>query len=269
MTAGAYFELSADGTFCPTHYAQSRWGDDHLNGRAVVALVASVLDAEFGHPEFTPARLTVDLFRAARGAPLTVLTRLVRNGNRVRNAECDIIQGDKQIVRAVLAQYRRAEPPRGAEWQPNATFTPPVGVEDPQELYVASGGIGWTRSIADHQNTGRKRCLHASTTAVRGQRNSPLVNAAIAAEGTSLVTNLGTRGVGFINGDLTLALARVPDDGWIGVQADSHWAAEGISVGTATLFDASGPFGSGMVTAVANPAAQIDFTNDPYPDRIL
>ena len=79
------------------------------------------------------------------------------------------------------------------------------------------------------------------------------------AESTSLVTNLGTHGVGYINGDLTVGLARLPVDDWVGAQADSHWAADGIAVGTATLFDSRGPFGSGMVTAVANATAQIDF----------
>ena len=39
-------------------------------------------------------------------------------------------------------------------------------------------------------------------------------------------------------------------------------------VGTATLFDRSGAFGSGMTTAVSNPAAQIDFANGPFPLRI-
>jgi hypothetical protein len=102
---------------------------------------------------------------------------------------------------------------------------------------------------------------------VAGASNSAFVNAVVAAEGTSLVTNLGTDGVGYINGDLTVALSRLPVDVWIGVQADSHWVADGISVGTATLYDRDGAFGSGMVTAVSNPAAQIDFGNDPFPSR--
>jgi hypothetical protein len=55
---------------------------------------------------------------------------------------------------------------------------------------------------------------------------------------------------------------------WIGVQGDSHWASDGVAVGTATLFDEAGAFGTGMTTAVSNPAAQIDFTNDPFPLRI-
>ena len=76
---------------------------------------------------------------------------------------------------------------------------------------------------------------------------------------SSLVTNLGTAGIGYINGDLTVALSRLPVGDYIGVQADSHWCADGVSVGSATLFDDRGPFGIGMVTAIANPAAQIDF----------
>ena len=36
--------------------------------------------------------------------------------------------------------------------------------------------------------------------------------------------------------------------------------------GAATLFDDAGPFGTAMVTAIANPAAQIDFGSpDPRP----
>ncbi|CAN5485557.1 hypothetical protein BH11ACT6_BH11ACT6_23560 [soil metagenome] len=73
--------------------------------------------------------------------------------------------------------------------------------------------------------------------------------------------------MGYINGDLTVALSRLPHDEWVGVEADSHWVANGVSVGTATLFDSAGAFGTGMVTAVSNPAAQIDFSDDPFPSR--
>ena len=73
------------------------------------------------------------------------------------------------------------------------------------------------------------------------------------------MTNLGTEGIGYINGDLTVALSRLPRSEHVGVQADSHWSADGISVGNATLFDEHGPIGTGLVTAIANPAARIDF----------
>lgn len=263
----AHFTQIDEDRFLPTRYAQSHWGEDHLNGPAVVGLAARTLEEAYGLPEFMPARLTVDLFKAARGVPTTVKARLARDGRRVRNSECEIVQDGVTVARATLVQYRRAEPPRGQEWVPTTDFTPPTDLDESHRVYIGSDGAGWSSAIADHQNATRKRFINRTVDVVDGQDNSPFVRAAMAAEGTSLVTNLGTDGVGYINGDLTVALARLPLDEWIGVQADAHWVADGIAVGSATLFDHAGAFGSGLVTAVSNPAAQIDFANDPFPDR--
>lgn len=263
----AHFTQTAEDTFLPTANAQSHWGDDHLNGPAVVGLGARVLEQTYGHEDFLPARLTVDLFKAARGVHTVARTRLVRDGRRVRNSECELVQDGVVVARGILVQYRRSAPPRGEEWTASIEFTPPSDVDDAAFIYVGSDDAAWSHRIADHQNASRKRFLNRSVDAVAGTRNTPFVNAVMAAEGTSLVTNLGSAGVGYINGDLTVALARLPSDDWIGAQGDSHWTADGVSVGTATLFDGQGPFGSGMVTSIANPAAQIDFTDDPFPSR--
>lgn len=149
------------------------------------------------------------------------------------------------------------------------SFTAPPPLDDSAQPYVCSDDGGWSRSPAEHQNDSRKWFYNNGIRVVAGEENSPFVRAATAAEGTSLVTNLGTKGVGYINGDMTVALSRLPLGAWIGVQADSHWASDGIAVGTATLFDQSGAFGSGLTTAISNPAAQIDFTNGPFPLRGL
>jgi hypothetical protein len=263
----AHFTQTASDRFLPTPNAQSHWGQDHLNGPALVGLAAQTLEEAYGLDDFTPARLTVDLFKAARGVETTATTRLVRDGRRVRNSECELIQDGVVVVRAVLVQYRRSSPPRGAEWSGASDFALPPDVDGARFTYIGSDDTEWSQSIADHQNTSRKRFLNRTVDVVTGCENTPFVNAAMAAEGTSLVTNLGSAGVGYINGDLTVALARLPLDEWIGVQADSHWTADGVAVGTATLFDRDGAFGSGMVTAISNPAAQIDFTDDPFPSR--
>lgn len=262
-----HFAQTEHDTFVPSAYAQSHWGADHLNGPALVGLVARALEASYGDPDFLPSRLTVDLFKAARGVPTITKLALVRDGRRVRNAECELVQDGVTVARATLVQYRLSAPPRGQEWVADTEFVGPTERDENRGIGLGSDEIGWTDAIADHQNTSRKRFINRTIDVVDGGRNSPFVRAAMAAEGTSLVTNLGTAGVGYINGDLTVALARLPRDEWIGVQADSHWAADGISVGTATLFDSEGAIGSGMVTAVSNPQAQIDFRNDPFPDR--
>ncbi|KAA0112812.1 acyl-CoA thioesterase domain-containing protein [Mycolicibacterium sp. P9-22] len=262
-----HFTQTEHDTYAPSTYAQSHWGPDHLNGPALVGLVARALETSFGDPAFLPSRLTVDLFKAARGVPTITKLTLVRDGRRVRNAECELIQDGVTVVRATLVQYRLSAPPRGTEWVCAAEFAGPPDRDESRGIGIGSDEIGWTSAIADHQNASRKRFINRTIDVVDGYRNTPFVRAAMAAEGTSLVTNLGTAGVGYINGDLTVALARLPRDEWIGVQADSHWAADGIAVGTSTLFDGQGAIGTGMVTAVSNPDAQIDFRNDPFPER--
>lgn len=258
--APAYFTRIGPDEYLPTRFAQSHWGPDRLNGPAVVGMVAHALETRCGSPDFMPTRLTVDMFRAAHRVPTTVEIRVVRDGRRVQSAECDVHQGDRLVARATLVQYRRSAPPPGSEWTPPVE-PPQLPTPDNDLLpYVGSDAGGWTRSPAEHQNTSRKRFHYRAINILDGQDNSPFERAVVTAEATSLVTNLGTRGIGYINGDLTVALARLPVGEWVCVQADTHWTADGISVGTATLFDQTGPFGSGMVTAVANAAAQIDFS---------
>ncbi|WNG85462.1 thioesterase family protein [Mycobacterium sp. ITM-2016-00317] len=252
--------LAAGAGFTPTPYAQSHWGPDHLNGPAIVGLVAYGLEKSCGSTEFQPTRLTVDLFRAARNAHTTLDIRVVRDGRRVRSAECDVVQDRRVVARATLIQYRPSAAPPGELWRPASAapeFPEPDGAVQP---FVGSDEVGWTRSPGEHQNVSRKRFFNDGIPVVAGEDSSPFVRTVMVAEATSLVTNLGTEGVGYINGDLTVALSRLPVDDWIGIQADSHHAHAGLAVGAATLYDSEGAFGTGLTTAIANPAAQIDFS---------
>ena len=256
--AVTHFFAESDGVFHPTESALSRWGEDSLNGPAVVGLAARVLEREYGVDGFLPTRLTVDLFKAARRVPTEVRYRLVRDGRRIRNSECDVIQDGVVVAQAGMVQYRQSAPPPGEEWVAAASFTAPSGVTGVAYV-IGSDDTGWSDTGAEHQNTARKRVYHRTIGVIEGEQVSPFVRTAVAAEATSLVTNLGTRGIGYINGDLTVGLSRLPTGDYVGVQADSHWCSDGIAVGAATLFDDAGAFGTAMVTAIANPAAQIDF----------
>ena len=116
MTERPAHFTAIEGGFQPTAYAHSHWGEDHLNGPAVVGLAARALELDHGSPDFLPARLTVDLFRAARGVTTTIATRLVRDGNRVRNAVCDVLQAGLAVAHATMVCYRRSAPPPGTRW---------------------------------------------------------------------------------------------------------------------------------------------------------
>ena len=258
-TYPAYFTAARIDTFEPTSSAAGYWGEGLLSGPAVAGLAAHTLEQRFADPQFRPARFTIDLFKPARQMPIRVQTRLVRDGRRARYAECDVLQGDWIVARATLVSYRRSQAPRGQGWTPPAEFTPPAEAAG-DVLFVGSDQAGWSPMGEQHQNASRKRAYYRGLEVVDGQAATPFVRSVIVAEAaTNMVAHLGTAGIGYINGDLTVALSRLPESEFIGVQSDSQWAADGISVGSATLFDDAGPFGTAMVTSLANPAARIDF----------
>lgn len=258
-TYPAYFTAAGIDTFEPTSSATGYWGEGLLSGPAVAGLAACALEDGHGDPDFQPARFTIDLFKPARQLPLRTQTRVIRDGRRARYIECDVLQGDWIVARATMVAYRRSEAPQGSEWTPQAGFTPPAEAAG-DVLFVGSDQAGWSPMGEQHQNASRKRAYYRGPEVVDGREASPFVRSVIVAEAaTNMVTHLGTAGIGYINGDLTVAISRQPISEFIGVQADSHWAADGISVGSATLFDDAGPFGTAMVTSLANPAARIDF----------
>ena len=262
-TYPAYFIARANGEFEPTASAAGYWGEGLLSGPAVAGLAASALETalEQGHgdPDFQPARFTIDLFKPARQMATRTQTRVIRDGRRARYVECDVLQGDWIVARATVVAYRRSEAPQGAEWTGQARFVPPAEATG-DVMFVGSDQAGWSPMGEQHQNPSRKRAYYRGPEAIDGLETSPFVRSVIVAEAaTNMVAHLGTAGIGYINGDLTVAISRMPISEFIGVQADSHWAADGISVGNATLFDDAGPFGTAMVTSLANPAARIDF----------
>lgn len=266
FSAATHFFAASDGMFHPTDASMSRWGANAMSGPAVVGLAAHCLERDYGTDGFLPTRLTADLFKLAQRTPTEVRTRLVRDGRRVRGSECDVIQDGAIVARATMIQYRQSAAPRGREWVSDDSFVRPEGVRG-TAYHIGSDDVGWSSSGAAHQNASRKRVYHRTVDVLEGETPSPFVRTVVAAEATSLVTNLGTEGIGYINGDLTVAMSRLPIGDYVGVQADSHWCADGIAVGSATLFDDQGPFGIGMVTAIANPAAQIDFSLADIPTR--
>lgn len=261
----AYF-TSIDGEFRPTAAAGGHWGADLISGPAVAGIAAHALERDFGRAGFLPARFTIDLVKPAKQVPTRVETRVVREGRRVRYTECDVLQGDSLVARASMVQYLQSEAPAGQDWTAGSDFHGPAGATG-DELFVGSDDAGWSVLGVEHQNTSRKRAYHRGLNVVAGIPVTPFVRAAVVAEAaTNMVLNLGTNGIGYINGDLTVTLSRLPRSEFLGVQGDSRLAFDGVATGTATLYDDAGPFGTAVITALSNPASQIDFGGAPRTD---
>ncbi|MEV6341430.1 thioesterase family protein [Nocardia vinacea] len=266
-TPYAFFAAKDDG-FEPLPFAASSWSPKMVNGPAICGLLARALEQQHCAPGFTPARLTVDLFRPTLRKPVTVVTELVRDGRRIRVADAALMQDGEAVARASAVFLKRSAQPPGELWTRAESPQPPlVPIADgpTTPMWNSDGSAdGWSSRISEHQNNGRKRMWQAPLSVVEGEPPSAFAAAAMIGESTSLMTNWGTAGIGFINADLTLALARPVIGLEIGVEADSHISADGIAVGSATLFDRSGSFGTCVVTALSNADRQVDFANgDP------
>ncbi|MGW4480209.1 acyl-CoA thioesterase domain-containing protein [Rhodococcus triatomae] len=265
-TPVAFFEQHGSG-LAPTRFAVSAWSPDMLTGPAVCGALARAIETTSGDDDFVPARITVDMFRPVRNTLLQIETTPVRDGNRIRVTDAAIVQDGEVSAQARVVFLRRSTAPQGDYWTDPEVPRPPSVDESDRDRRRAHWGSGddtdWTTHMSDHQGAERKRVWMRQFPIVAGEESSLFVNTTMVGELTSLLTNWGSDGVGYINADLTLALARLPESLEIGVVADRHVAADGVAVGTTTLFDRKGVFGTGLTTALGNGRRIVDYSRPP------
>lgn len=254
--AGAFF-TRAGGALVPSPDARSPWSDQMLHGRLLAALAARAVEEKELGDGMTPVRLTIDLFRAAPMSPVTVSTEVVRDGHRVKVAEVTILCEGREVARASALMMRGGPPVPGRVWGQEAWEVPdPEALPEPPELpdgrrfpmdirMTGTGGFGtyarkraWVREVRE---------------LVEGESPSPFVRAAGAADLANPLSNSGDAGLGFINGDLTVYLARLPEGEWLGLDVTTHISDGAVAVGGCDLYDRRGRIGTATVVSVANP----------------
>lgn len=248
-------------TLIAEEITRSPWSRHHLTGPALCGLLARELETHCPAGA-VPVRLTVDLFRAVLDRPLAVRGDVVEAGKRATVADAAIVQDDQVRARATALFLATGTPPPGRSRKPADEFpVPPPGAVAPGRAPLfRSGDRDWSHDNADHQNDGRKICWMAVLPLVAGEPTSPFECAAMAADLTNQVCHWGSRGVGYINADVTLTLSRLPSGGELGLRGENAVASAGISIGTATLYDREGALGTCVVTALSNAERQVDLT---------
>ncbi|WP_344113319.1 acyl-CoA thioesterase domain-containing protein [Nocardioides humi] len=263
----AWFQLSEAG-FDPLPLAQSLWRDDQMHGVAVSGLLARALEhavIDAGRTGLVPARYHVDLFRPARMTTTTASARIVREGPRLVLLDAVVEQDGEVVARAGATFLASSAAAPGQVWSaPGERPTPPPAalLPEPGEHHVPifASAAPWSDSFGDHQNAGRHQTWQTAIPIVYGEECTPFQAVASIADATSMVTNWGDRGVEHINTDIDLALCRLPDSSRLGLRATDHVAADGIAVGTAEVFDSTGPIGTATVTSLANTRRTVDLS---------
>ena len=254
----SYFTRDGHG-FAPGEEAVGPWAPDMLHGRLFGGLAARAIETEFLTPGWRVSRLTVDMFRPA-GFDLTeVSTNLVRRGRRIVVADAVVTVGGVDVASVRAIALAEGTPPPGDIWQAPRWESPPPEtlprIENPRaeprtedpiwDIRIHEGGI---------YDDGRSRVwTYDHGHLVDDEPLTPLVRAALSGDLASPLSNGSAAGIGYINADYTMAMARYPVGGWVGLETTTHLAADGIAVGASTMYDQNGPFGTSTTTALANP----------------
>ncbi|MFC8529858.1 thioesterase family protein [Nocardia sp. NPDC057227] len=246
----------------PEPIARSGWGGGHLGGPGVCGLMAR--DVERHCPEgFVPARMTADLFRPVWDRPITVRSEVVRSGRRITVADASIVQDGEVRARSTVVFLSTGAEPPGQLWRPERELPVPlVGIVPPEggRPLFRSGEREWSREYGDHQNADRKISWHAMPALVAGEKLTPFQHAAMVGDTANHICHWGSAGAGYINADMTLTLSRLPIGFELGLRAVDSLATDGVSIGTATMYDRSGPLGTCVVTSLSNADKLIDYT---------
>ncbi len=258
----AWFEQTPEG-LSPLPLAQSLWRSDQMHGVAVSGLLAraleAVVDAE-GRADLVPARYHVDLFRPARMILTSARATVVRQGPRLMLLDAVVEQEGEVVARAGATFLAPTSDATGEVWSAEDRPSPPPDAPTTGEHHVPifASAAPWSDDFAEHQNGGRHQTWQTAMPIVLGEVCTPFQAVASIADATSMVTNWGSAGVEHINTDISLALVRRPDSVSLGLRASDHVAADGIAVGTAEVFDRTGPLGTATVTALVNARRTVD-----------
>jgi hypothetical protein len=230
-----------------------------LHGRLLAGLAARAVESDGHDPALRVVRLTVDMFRSPPMSSLSVATRVIRDGRRVRVAEVSIQCADVEVARASALLLKTGPHPGALVWRapdwdaplPESIPSPGGGESDGWEIRMITAGGFWSAE--------RKRLWTRDRwELVAGEMPSPVVRAALAADLPNPLANSGVEGLQFINADLTLFLARPPVSDWIGLEVTGHIGHDGIAVGSCSMYDTSGAIGWSTVCAIATTATLSD-----------
>lgn len=240
-----------------TPHAAGPWSATMQHGAALAGLVAWAVDNIETAQPMCLARLTIDLLRPVPVAPLSIVSETVREGRKIQLCALRILAAGVEVVRASALRIRIEHMPL-----PDGLVDEPLDVPGPEAGVEPTGGGAlaspFLRGISMRHVKGNFRTPGAAAVWYRADRPivadgpmSPLMRAAITsdfANGTSAVLDPATWT--FINGDLTVNLARMPIGEWILLDATSWIGRAGAGMAFARLGDTRGYFGRAVQSLV-------------------
>jgi hypothetical protein len=267
-----YFFRPEGDALIPQPETRGPWGQT-MHGRMLGGLVAreaqKVMDQD---SDLFCSRLTIDMFRSIGLIPLTVATRSIREGRRIRVLEVSITSDGDVVGQGIAVLLRKSEQPPGEHRGTPAWSAPtPAQIGPPVSRPTGAGGFAAPWDSWPIAGEGADKGMRGGMwmrdklDLVQGEPLTGLVRLGLASDLASPIANASTEGLGFINADYTVYLAREPVGEIIGIQPVAHLSELGIAVSQSVAHDDHGPVGFISNTGLANSMSQSQADNPPPP----
>ncbi len=236
--------------------AAGPWDASMQHGSAPSALVVWAAERIATPSPMQIARVTIDLMRPVPLAPLTIESRVLREGRKIQLCAITLVAGGAAVVNATVLKIKAQgmKLPPDIDEQPLQWPGPAQSREEKAEFSSSPFVRGMSLRAARGQFglPGKGAIWYrVNRPLVEGFAVSQAMRAVVAADfcnGTSAA--LDFREWTFINADLTVSLARQPVGEWILLDADSWVGPDGAGLAMARLADQTGYFGRAIQSLV-------------------
>jgi acyl-coenzyme A thioesterase PaaI-like protein len=240
-----HFYEAVGGRFEPTGLAVSPWDVKNQGGVPLGGLIAHLAEQAPAPVPMSTARVVIDILRPTPFAALESRVRVVREGRRMQVLDIELVAAETVTVRASVLRVRLADSPAAARM--HVPEVPPLA--GGRSLLLSRSRIAHiaeTRLVVgglDELGSGTA-WFRLSGEIVQGHTISPFVQAVMAADfGSGLSTIVDWREWTFVNLDITVHLTRMPEVGWVKLDAETLSAGNGIALVDGRIADERGPLG--------------------------
>lgn len=225
------------------------WSPTHQHGGPPAALLTRALE-RFGDDaaKFFLARVTFEILKPVPLGRCVTVVEPVKLGSRTQRLAAKLLVDGDEVMRVAGLRVRRGtldtESPRPTPEKP----VPDVGnpfvfpfFKTAPAYHTAIEGRFTRGTWGDSQVF----CwLRAKVPLIEGEATTPLQRVMTVADAESgICPPLDVNHYTFVNPDLTVVMDREPEGEWIGLDAVSTAAAQGIGIAQSALYDHRGLFG--------------------------
>jgi acyl-Coa thioesterase superfamily protein/acyl-CoA thioesterase superfamily protein len=230
------------------------WGTSLQHGGPPAALLGASIEKTLPRPGARVAHFALDFLAAAPVAPVRVSTEVLRPGKKIEQLGATASIGGRPVLRATAWRIATAE---GRAPEANtAERPPPLPAAEETRLFTTAPSFGYGLSIEWRFADGGFHVLGPATAwtrlrvaIVHGEQVTPLGRVlAMVDSANGISAELDPATYLFVPVNLTVSLTREAEGEWVGMQAKTRIAAEGVGTTHARLFDVRGFLGESLQT---------------------